>query len=335
MAAAAGRLPEMARFAPGGPLGMGGAPLGNLFAAIPNSVAMDTLQAAWDSGMRTYDTAPFYGFGLSEQRFGVALSDRPRDEYVLCSKVGRLLDPDANAAAVRFNFYDGLPFQPRFDYSADAALKSIEASLTRMKLDRLDIVLIHDVSEDTHGPDWEAQFEVAMTGAAVALTRLREEGVIRAWGLGVNLSRPCLLALERADPDVFLLAGRYTLLDHASLDDLLPACAARGVNLMIGGPYNSGLLAGGSTFDYETAPPALVARVRALETVCSAFGVPLKAVALQFCAAHPVVATVIPGARSRAELEENVAMMRLAVPPGLWAALKQQGLIPGHAPTPQ
>ena len=195
-------------------------------------------------------------------------------------------------------------------------------------------MFIHDVAEDHLGARWTEVFPEAMAGAAVALTRLREEGTIRAWGLGVNLVEPCLRALEQSDPDVFLLAGQYSLLRTTGLDALLPRCVERGVKIVVGGPYNSGLLAGGSTFDYEAAPREMVEKTRRIEAVCARFGVPLKAAALQFCTAHPAVAAAIPGARTAAEMRDNVAMAGVAIPAGLWAALKEEGLIPQAAPVP-
>ena len=324
----------MSRYAPAGPLGCGGAPLGNLFAPVSDADARATLDAAWDTGVRTFDTAPFYGFGLSERRFGQALRAQDRDAYALMTKVGRLLDPVDAPAGERFGFRDGLAFAPRFDYSADGARRSLDDSRERLGIARIDVAFIHDVGEDTHGPAWRAMFEQAMAGAAPALERARAAGEIRAYGLGVNRVEPCLMALRQADPDIFLVAGRYTLLDHSALPELLPACAARGVRVVIGGPYNSGLLAGGTTFDYEAAPPALVEKVHRIEAACQAHGVALKAAALQFCAAHPVVAAVIPGARTAAEMRENAAMMTAPIPAAFWQALRDDGLLPADAPTP-
>ena len=324
----------LGRYVPPGPLGCGGAPLGNLFRSLPDIEAHAALDAAWDSGVRHFDTAPFYGFGLSEHRFGAALRPRPRDAFTLSTKVGRLLTPSASPARERFNFVDGLPFAVRFDYTADGAKRSIEDSLQRLGMDRIDVAYIHDISEDTHGSAWREAFDAAMAGAAVALTRLRDEGVIRAWGLGVNLVEPCLLALEAADPDVFLLAGRYTLLDPGALDTLLPHCAARGVSVVIGSPYNSGLLAGGDTFNYAPATPGLIARRDRLAAVCHRHGVDLRSAALQFCAAHPVVAAVIPGGRSASEVQSNAALMAAQTPADLWTELRNLGLIPASAPVP-
>lgn len=316
------------RWRPPGPLGLGGAPLGNLFAPVADDDAHSAIEAAWDVGIRTFDTAPLYGLGLSETRLGRVLRGKPRDTFALSTKVGRLLDPDAAALDAQHSYVGVAGRRVRFDYSADAARRSVEDSLHRLGLSRVDAVLIHDPAEDTHGPAWRARFDEAMEGAAPALTRLREEGVIRAWGLGVNDVAPCLLALERADPDLFLIAGRYSLLDGRAADFLIPACAARGVSLMIGGPYNSGLLAGGSTYDYKPAPPDLIARRDRIARICECHGVPLRAAALRFCAAPDTVACVIPGARSPAEVEDNARMLRHPVPPALWADLRAERLIP-------
>jgi D-threo-aldose 1-dehydrogenase len=328
------------RWRPPGPLGLGGAPLGNLFAPIEESVADAAIEAAWDAGLRFYDTAPLYGLGLSEHRMGRVLRGRPRADFALCTKVGRLLVPDEAAPREQHGFVGGLPFRVRFDYSADATLRSIEHSLARLGVARLDAVLIHDAAEDPHGDGWRARFAEAMAGAAPVLTRLREQGVIRAWGLGVNNVEPCLMALEQADPDLFLIAGRYTLLDHGALrgqgalPGLLPACAARGVSLVIGGPYNSGLLAGGSTFNYAPAPADLVARCDRLGACAAEHGVELKAAALQFCAAPDVVACVIPGGRTPAEVTENARLVAQPIPRAFWEALRAQGLIPAEAAVP-
>ena len=324
------------RYRPPGPLGCGGAPLGNLFGRVEEHEAQAVLELAWNEGVRHFDTAPFYGFGLSEHRFGHALRHRPRDAFMLSTKVGRLLEPAPLAALAeeRSSFVGGLPFEVRFDYSADAARRSIEDSLQRLGLARIDVVYIHDIGEDTHGADWVARFDEAMRGAAPALTRLREEGVIRAWGLGVNRVEPCLRALERSDPDIFLAAGRYTLLDTGSLDTLLPKCQEREVSIVMGGPYNSGLLTGGSTYDYVQAPPALIARRDAMAALCRRHGVDLRAAALQFCTAHPVVVAAIPGARNVSEMRQNAALMKQPIPDALWAEMKRAELLPEHAPVP-
>ena len=317
-----------------GPLGMGGAPLGNLFARIPDDVAAATVAAGWDAGVRHFDTAPHYGAGLSELRMGAVLRGQDRDSFVLSTKVGRLLEPVREVPDPNEGFFGALPFRRRFDYSAGGAARSIEDSLQRLGLSRIDIVYIHDVSEDWHGAAWSARFAEAMRGAAQVLTDMRRRREIAGWGLGANLVEPCLAALEQATPDIFLVAGRYTLLDHTALERLFPACARRGAKVVLGGPYNSGLLAGGTTFNYEAAAPEMVARARAIREVCARHGVDIKAAALQFCAAHPVVAAVIPGARTAAEVRENASMMSAIIPGALWGDLKRAGLLPEAAPTP-
>ncbi len=323
------------RFVPHGPLGMGGAPLGNLGSAVPDDVAAAAVEASWAAGIRHFDTAPHYGAGLSEHRMGAALRRQPRDSYTLSSKVGRMLDPIPGVPEFDHGFQHGLSFNRRLDYSHDGALRSVEDSLQRLGLDRIDIVYIHDCASDWLGEAWREQFDIAMAGAAKALTKLRDEGVIRAWGFGVNVVDPCLLALEQADPDLFLIAGRYTLLDHTALAELLPACERRDAHVVLGGPYNSGLLAGGTTFDYEAAKPEITARAQAIAAVCARHDVDLKAAALQFCAAHPAVAAVIPGPRSAAEATQNAEMMVQSIPPALWSELKAEGLLPRDAPVPE
>ena len=324
----------MSRYAPPGPLGMGGAPLGNLLTVVPEADARGALRAAWDAGIRYYDTAPFYGFGLSEHRMGEMLRDQERDSFAISTKVGRLLVPAPGIARTRDRYVHSLQFRMRYDYSEEATYRCIEQSLHRLGLPSIDIAFIHDAAEDTHGRAWSTQFGEAMAGAAKALTALRKEGVIKAWGLGVNRVEPCLLALEQADPDIFLVAGRYTLLDHTALDGLFDACARRGARVVMGGPYNSGLLAGGDTFNYQPAPAEQLAQVGKLTAICQRFGVNLKAAALQFIAAHPVVAAVIPGGRNAGEVTENAAMMAATIPGELWAAMRAEKLIPAHAPTP-
>ena len=319
-----------------GPLGMGGAPLGNLFDVVAESDVAACLETAWRAGIRHYDTAPHYGAGLSEHRMGAALRTHPRDSFTLSSKVGRLLLPAPQGVPAQDQgFVDALSFRRVFDYSAAATERSIADSLQRLGLARLDVVYIHDCSEDWHGPAWRDRMAEAVAGAAVTLADLKRQGVIRAWGFGVNLVETCLAALEGCTPDLFLIAGRYTLLDQTALGTLFPACAARGVRCVLGGPYNSGLLAGGTTFNYETAPPEMVARARAIGAICVRHGVKLKAAALQFCAAHPVVATVIPGARTAAEVLENAALMEARIPDSLWADLREAGLLAQDAPVPR
>ena len=317
-----------------GPLGLGGGVLGNLYARLEDTVAEATVQAAWDAGVRLFDTAPHYGAGLAELRMGAVLRRQPRDAYWIATKVGRRLVAAADVPERAEGFVGGLPFRRVFDYSAEGAHRSLEDSLARMGISRVDIAYVHDVSKDIHGADWARRFDEAMRGAAPALAAMRDAGEIRAWGFGLNQVEACLAALERVRPDVFLVAGRYTLLDQTALAGLFPACQARGVKVVVGGPYNSGLLAGGETFDYVAASPEVAARARALAEACARHGVALKAAALQFCAAHPVVVAVIPGARTPEEARENAALMAAPVPAALWAELRGAGLLPEEAPVP-
>ena len=232
-------------------------------------------------------------------------------------------------------FAHALPFRRTFDYTAAGTIRSLEDSHQRTGLNRFDIVYIHDCAEDWHGAAWKERFAEAMAGAAQVLTAMRERGEIRAWGMGLNLVEPALACLDAARPDLFLIAGRYTLLDHTALERLFPACAARGVKVVLGGPYNSGLLAGGTTFDYQPAQAEMVARADAIRAICARHRADIKAAALQFCAAHPVVAAVIPGPRTAAEVRQNADLMQAEIPGALWAELRGAGLLPEGAPTPR
>lgn len=323
-------------------LGFGTAPLGNMYRNIPEQEALDTVEAAWQQGIRYFDAAPMYGAGLAEIRLGTALQQHRRDDYVLSTKVGRLILDEREDTTQRDLgekgglFEHGLPNKIVYDYTADGTLRAIEASLARLKTDRLDIVWIHDPARDFHGEGWRDVFDIAMNGAAKALTRLREEGVISAWGLGVNRVEPCEMALQQADPDGFLIAGRYTLLDHAdALRTLMPASTARGLGIVVGGPYNSGILAGGTHYEYQQATPEILARVDALRAVCAEFNVDIRAAALQFSLAHPAVAAVIPGASQPSRIAENLALVDAEIPAAFWQALRTRGLVALDAPLPQ
>jgi D-threo-aldose 1-dehydrogenase len=315
-------------------LGLGTAPLGGLLDAVADEAAAGALEAAWAGGVRFVDTAPFYGFGRAERRTGDALRRHERGAYVLSTKVGRLLVPDANPPGAANGWASPLPFRPVYDYGYDAVRRSFEDSLQRLGLERIDVLLLHDIGAFTHGPDHGAHFETAMTGGLRALQALKAEGLIGAYGIGVNETAVLVAALARGEWDCFLLAGRYTLLEQQSLDDLLPACVARGTSIICGGPYNSGLLAGGDTWNYAKAPPDLVARRDRLADLCRAHGVALEAAALQFPLAHPAVACVIPGARTAREATANLAHYRTPIPEGLWADLRAEGLIRDDAPVP-
>jgi D-threo-aldose 1-dehydrogenase len=280
-------------------LGFGAAPLGNMFRDIPEAEALATVDAAWDQGIRFYDTAPFYGAGLAELRMGEVLSKRPRQDYVISTKVGRLILDEVEDVSARDLgekgdvFKYGRPNKIVNDYSADATLRSIEDSLKRMKTDHVEIVWVHDVAQDFYGDEWLSVFEAARKGAFRALDRLRDEGVIKAWGLGVNRVEPCelILDLSEARPDGFLLAGRYSLLDHErALQRLMPAVAARGLGIVVGGPYSSGVLVGGKHFEYAPASAEILAKVAHIKAIADRHGVSMKAAGLQFALANPAVA---------------------------------------------
>ncbi|MDB5981280.1 MAG: aldo/keto reductase [Pseudomonas sp.] len=325
-----------------GVLGFGTAPLGNMFRAIPEDEALATVDAAWDAGVRYFDTAPFYGAGLSEIRLGNALAKRKRDDYVLSSKVGRVILDEVDNSVRDLGEKSGVFEHGRRnkmvnDYSADATLRSIEDSLLRLNTDRLDIVWIHDIAQDFYGDQWLEYFNQARTGAFKVLTRLREEGVIKAWGLGVNRVEPCELTLDltEAQPDGFLLAGRYSLLDHdRALQRLMDSALAQNVEIVVGGPYSSGILAGGAHFEYQKAPAQIVAKVEQIKRIAQAHGVDIKAAALQFVLANPAVAAVIPGASRPDRIAEDVAALKAVIPTAFWSALRDAKLVSANAPLP-
>ncbi|GAA0423792.1 aldo/keto reductase [Acrocarpospora corrugata] len=324
------------KFLPGR-LGFGTAPLGNMYRAIPDEEADATLDAAWQAGVRYFDTAPFYGAGLAELRLGEMLARHHRDEFVLSTKVGRLVLDEVEDSASKKLFGYGRPNKIVYDYSADGTHRSIEDSLTRMGTDRIDLVWVHDVSQDFWGDEWLAAFDKARTGAFRVLQKLRDEGVIRGWGLGVNRVEPLelTLGLDEPQPDAFLLAGRYTLLDHESaLRRLLPEADRQDVDIVVGGPYSSGILAGGKHFEYRDAPRAVVAKVERIKDLCDRYGISVKAAALQFCLANPVVRAAIPGASRPDRIAEDIAALHENVPAEFWTALRQERLIVPAAPVP-
>lgn len=313
-------------------LGLGCASLAGIFRPVPEAEARNTIAEALVAGIGYVDTAPFYGHGLSERLVGDGL--RGKVGITLSSKVGRLLRPGAMVDPGAW--VSALPFTPFFDYSYDGVMRSFEDSLQRLGLDRIDIIYVHDIGDLTHGAEAGlAHFETLMGGGYRALEELRKSGAITAFGLGVNEAVVCREALMRGDWDVFLLAGRYTLLEQDPLDDLLPECQAAGTDIVIGGPFNSGVLVGGETFDYGAVPPAVTRRVQDMARVCAAHSVPLPAAALQFPLAHPAVKSVIPGPRSPAELAEILAWWHHNIPPALWSDLKAEGLIRPTAPVPE
>jgi D-threo-aldose 1-dehydrogenase len=319
-------------------LGFGGAPLGNMHRALSEVESEATVRAAWDAGLRYFDTAPLYGHGLSEARIGRALGGEARGDFLVSTKVGRMLEP-CTAGEEAAGIYRETPaVKVRFDYTRAGVLRSFEASLQRLGLDRVDILYVHDLEPRTHGsPEaYEARWrELTGGGGWRALDELRGAGAVSALGLGVNEAAPCERMLAELDPDLFLLAGRYTLLEQAPLHGLLPMCERRGVGIVVGGPYNSGVLArADGAFNYAAAPVEVLARVERLRAICARFDVALAAAALQFVAAHPAIVSVIPGGQTPQEVVSNTAMMDAAIPSELWDALRGEGLIDEAAPTP-
>ncbi|MGG1339401.1 aldo/keto reductase [Bacillus toyonensis] len=326
-----------------GTLGFGTAPLGNMYRNIPEEEAIATVDAAWDNGVRYFDTAPLYGSGLAEIRLGEALSKRNRDDYFLSTKVGRIIsdeleDPSTRDLGEKGGLFEfGRKNKIINDYSADATLRSIEDSLKRLKTDRLDFVYIHDVAQDFYGDEWISQFEIARTGAFRALTQLRDEGVIKGWGLGVNKveSIELMLDLEEAKPNVSLLAGRYSLLDHErALQRVMPAAVKNNMDIVVGGPYSSGVLAGGAHFEYQKASPEIIAKVNKMKNLADRHGISIKAAALQFALANPAVAAIIPGASKPERIAEDQAALKTVIPAAFWEEMREQKLVAANAPLP-
>jgi D-threo-aldose 1-dehydrogenase len=321
-------------------LGLGTAPLGGLYRDLSDEEAHATVAAAWDAGVRFFDTAPHYGNTKAEHRLGNALRNYPREDYVLTTKVGRRFVPRTTPFDNREGWQNPLPFEAIYDYTHDGILRSFEDSQQRLGMVDIDILLIHDIGRVTHGDDHPHYWRQLTEGGGFrALDTLRSSGAIKAVGLGVNEGAVILDAMAEFDIDCALLAGRYTLLEQQTLDDLLPACEARSVSILLGGAFNSGILARGVAgdlkFNYGAAPPEVIERVARLEAVCRAHGVPLAAAALQFPYAHPAIATVLTGARSSDEMRENVASFEQPIPADLWPALRDEGLLDSRAPLPQ
>jgi D-threo-aldose 1-dehydrogenase len=316
-------------------LGLGCAQLGGLYEAMTEADAHALVDAAWDLGIRYFDTAPYYGFTLSEHRLGAALRARPRGDYVISTKVGRLMWPDPAVRPGECGWAAPLPFRPHYDYTYDGVMRSYEDSLQRLGLDRVDMLYVHDIGRVTHG-ERHAHYwkQLGDGGGFRALEQLRDEGAIKGFGLGVNEWEAIAAALDVCALDCVLLAGRYTLLEQASLAPLMDRCAQVGTDVVIGGPFNSGILAGTNKFNYEDAPAAVVERVRAIAAVCREFDVPLQAAALQFPMAHPAVVSCIPGAQNIDQLRRNAHWFSQPLPAGLWTALKDAGLLDPAAPVP-
>jgi len=325
-----------------GPLGFGAAPLGNMFRNIPEEEALETVESAWQQGVRYFDTAPFYGAGLSELRIGKALSKHKRDDYILSTKVGRLILDEVETGKRDFGekgglFEFALPNKILYDYSERGTMQSLEDSMKRLQVDRIDFVWVHDIAQDFHGDAWLKEFEVAHTGAFRALSKLLDEGVIKGWGLGVNRVEPIELTLGLSDakPNGMLVAGRYTLLDHeVALQRLMPAALEKKVDIVVGGPYSSGVLAGGAHFEYQKASPEILAKVARIQALADRYAIPIKAAALQFVLAHPATAAVIPGASRPERIAEDVAALKVSIPNDFWHEMREQGLVSPLAPLP-
>ncbi|WP_457421225.1 aldo/keto reductase [Roseateles sp. P5_E7] len=315
-------------------LGLGASALAGLYEAVSDAAATATLQAAWRAGIRYFDTAPFYGYTRSERRIGEFLSRQPRDSFRLSTKVGRLMRADLTVKAGSDGWADPLPYRPVYDYSYSGVLRSFEDSLQRLGLARIDMLLVHDIGRLTHG-DRHAEHWQALTagGGFRALEELRGQGVVGAIGLGVNEWEVAQDAVAAAPLDCVLLAGRYTLLEQGSLG-FLNQCAATGVGVVIGGPFNSGLLAGQAKYNYGSVPLAVMRQANALDATCAEFGVPLQAAALQFPLAHPAVTSVLAGMRSAEQVAANAAWLECPIPRELWHRLRGRGLIAGDAPLP-
>ncbi len=320
-------------------MGLGTVAIGNLFRAISDADADAVFDAAWAAGVRYYDTAPLYGHGLAEFRTGHALRGRNRNDYVLSSKVGRILRPCRRADIDFGSWVNAAPFEMIYDYSYGGTMRAFEDCLQRLGLECMDICFIHDIDRHTRGDAQPAVFRAAMDGAYKALAKLRDEKVVKAIGVGVNEWEVCLAALRERDFDCFLLAGRYTLLEQGALTEFLPLCLDRNVRVVLGGGFNSGILGSGAVpgarYNYAPAPEPIMDRVRKIEAVCRDHGVPLQAAALQFVMAHPAIASFITGARSAAQLNQCRAWFNEPISAAFWADMKRQGFIREDAPTPQ
>jgi D-threo-aldose 1-dehydrogenase len=300
---------------------------------VSRQQAEAVVRSAWSAGVRYFDTAPFYGFGQACRLLGDAMRELPRDEWLLSTKVGRLLRPQLGEKTSAALLHP-MPFNEVFDYSYKGIIRSFEDSLQRLGLAQIDILYVHDIGSRQHGKQAHTVMRAFRDGGYRALEELRSSGRVRAIGIGVNEREVLLEAMEWGAWDVFLLAGRYTLLEQAPLDDLLPKCLRSGISVVIGAPFNTGVLAGRETWNYRPAPPEILDRVNAIRAVCDRHGVPLIAAALQFPLAHPAVAAILPGPRNVEEFEINTRLLRYPIPPGLWADLRAAKLLHPNAPTP-
>ncbi|MEW5250081.1 aldo/keto reductase [Microbulbifer sp. 2201CG32-9] len=321
-------------------LGFGAATLGNLYHPMSDENARGAIDKALEKGLNQFDTAPYYGFGLSERRVGDALRNVPSSTYVLSTKVGRILN-SCEKATDKYGFCSPMPFEPVYDYSYDGIMRSYEHSIQRLGLPKIDILYMHDIGRVTHGDNHERLFRIAMEGGYKAMDALRSQGLVSAIGLGVNEWEVCEQAMDYGDFDCFLLAGRYTLLEQRALETFLPRCVERQTSIVLGGPYNSGILATGvkrddmvPNYNYAPAPKQIIEKVAHIEALCEEFGVPLASAALQFPLAHPAVVSVIPGLSSPHRVETTVEQMQFRIPDAFWRALQAAELLHPQAPVP-
>lgn len=315
-------------------MGLGCAQMGNLYRVTSYDESKSAFTASWDAGLRYFDTAPFYGFTRSERRLGTMLTDRPREDYVMSTKVGRVMVPDESVGPEEQGYAEPLPFRPVFDYTYDGVMRSFEASQQRLGILKPDILYVHDIGTVTHDEKHQHYWnQLTEGGGFKALGKLREEGSTRAIGLGVNEWEIIRDAMQVADIDICMLAGRYTLLEQQSLS-FMDDCAKKGVGIVIAGAFNSGILAGNRKFNYTDAPPELLARVDSLQAACEEEGVTMQAAALQFPLAHPASLTIVSGARNGEQLKANAAWFEEDIPASFWSNLKKRGLIAEGAPVP-
>lgn len=321
-------------------LGFGAATFGNLYRPMPDSAAKESIIKAMELGLNQFDTAPYYGFGLSERRVGDALREYDANDYVLSTKVGRILEPCAKAED-KYGFCSPMPFEPKYDYSYDGIMRSFEHSIQRLGLSKIDILYMHDIGRATHGDDHDRLFKIAMEGGYKAMDELRSQGLVSAIGLGVNEYEVCEQAMDHGYFDCFLLAGRYTLLEQKALESFLPRCVKENSSIILGGPYNSGILATGvrqpgvvAHYNYEPANETIINTVAKIEDICQEFNIPLAAAALQFPLAHPAVVSVIPGLSSANRVETTVEQMNINIPSEFWQALQNAGILYPDVPVP-
>ncbi len=322
--------------------GLGGVAIGNEFAFVTDAQAEQTLEAAWEAGLRYFDTSPWYGLGLCERRFGRFLHDKPRGSFVLSTKVGKLLKASPGNEAKKYFPFTTSPNDPVFDYTADGVRRSVEDSLQRMGIDRFDMLFVHDLSPDNSllPADWQTLFKVAEKGAFPALSKMRDEGMISGWGMGVNCPQPILKCLEVADPDICLLASQYSLVDHkTALEKVFPTAREAGVSFVVGSSLNAGFLAGKPRYNYGknnyAIPHDKLAKRHALQQIADKYGVDLRTAALQFSAAPDVAAALIVGASSADQILADLTAMSTNIPSAFWEELKSNALIEQTAPVPQ